>query len=266
MKLSEAMQYINSALNYPALHYIDIALYFDMAIAELNTTLHTSIIPVKEMIEKFRQELSKTETNKFVTTVDPEKNYSIPVVPTDYASQEIALDNNVKCYYSLSSKKFYILDEYLRTYSEHEIAKCIYVEGTTVHLFQAMNIGNTAFWTEVPLDPEYDCDLEEYLPNDWVLLWLIPYVCFKYTVRDGGTAQTFAEELSEGHQQLQDTYDVPDKVILATYADKFAYRELVEDKLPNLNIYVPTKAIYENMKHSRRVNATYGSMYDRGGF
>ena len=43
MKLTDALSNINLALNYPALTYDDIKLYFDMAIAELNTTLHTSI-------------------------------------------------------------------------------------------------------------------------------------------------------------------------------------------------------------------------------
>lgn len=267
MKLSKAIQYINSAVNYPALNYIDIALFFDMAIAELNTTLHTSIPPVKDMVEEFRQNLSKVETNKFVSEVDPEENYEIPTVPsTTYPDQASALAGNVKCYYSTEDTMYYLLNDLTHEYSAHKIVKCLYREETTIKLFMSSNLGNSAFWVEVPIDPEFECDLDVYLPDDWVLLWLIPYVCFKYTVRDGGTSQTFAEELTQGFQQLQETYDVPDKVLLSNYADKQAYTSLVEANLPYLNIKVPTKAIYESMKHPRNTNAIYGSMYDRGGF
>ena len=267
MKLSKAIQHINSAVNYPSLSYIDIDLFFDMAIAELNTTLHTSIPSVSYMIEEFRQELSKTEVNKYVTETNPGENYEIPSVPGDtYANQEEALDAHVECYYSPEENLFYVLNKYDNTYSSHKVAKCIYLDGKVVRLFQAFHIGRNAFWNEVPMDPENDCDLDNYLPDDWVLLWLILYVCYKYTVRDGGTSQSFAEELSQGFQQLQETYNVPDKVLLTAYADKKAYKKLVEEHLPNINIYVPTRAICEDMKHSRNTNAVFESFYDRGGF
>ena len=261
MKLSEVIKYINTALNYPALTYIDIDVFFDMAISELNTTLHTSLPLVKDMIKAFRQNLSTYEANKIILTEDPENNNFI--IPTD---PENPLENNVEYYYSTSTRKFYILNKYAHNYSEHTIIKGVFITSDALHLYQSINYGATAAWVEVPTDPNYEANIDDYLPDDWVLLWLVPYVCYKYTVRDGGTAQTFAEELTQGYQQLQETYDIPSKVILATYADKPAYRDLVKANLPYLDISVPTKAIYETMKHSRNTNAIYGSIYDRGGF
>jgi len=261
MKLSEVMKYINTALNYPALTYIDIDLFFDMAISELNTTLHTSLPLVKDMVKAFRQTVSKYEANKVILTSNPADNdFIIPTDPID------PLENDIDCYYSTATRKFYIIDRYAHEYSEHTTIKGIFITSDALHLYQSMNYGGTAAWTEIPTDPNYEANIDDYLPDDWVLLWLVPYVCYKYTVRDGGTAQTFAEELSQGFQQLQETYDIPSKVVLATYADKPAYRELVEANLPYLDIVVPTKAIYDTMKHSRNTNAIYGSMYDRGGF
>lgn len=261
MKLSELMKYINTSLNYPSLTYIDIDLFFDMAISELNTTLHTSIPLVKDMVKEFRQNMTKYEANKIILTANPEDTDFI--IPTDPVNP---LENNIQYYYSTEDKKYHVLDKYFNKYDTHTIIKGVYVTKTGIRLYQSFNYGYSAAWAEIPTNSQYEANLEDYLPDDWVILWLIPYVCFKYTARDGGTAQTFAEELTQGFQQLQETYNVPDKVLLATYADKPAYTSLVEQNLPNLNILVPTKAIYENMKHSRNVNAIYDNFYDRGGF
>ena len=116
MKLSEVIKYINTALNYPALTYIDIDVFFDMAISELNTTLHTSLPLVKDMIKAFRQNLSTYEANKIILTEDPENtNFIIPTDP------ENPLENNVECYYSTSTRKFYILNKYAHNYKNHYV-------------------------------------------------------------------------------------------------------------------------------------------------
>jgi len=259
MLLSETIKYINTALNYPAISYADIAMFFDMAIAELNTTLHTSIPLVKDLVEDFKQKMSKIEGNKMLIsgTSAPE---TIAVAPEEGTTPE--------CYYSTTDKKYYIYNDITSEYrGGFSTIKGIWFDTHgEQHMYQSYNFGEHAIWTEIPMDPIYECDLKDILPDDWILLWLIPYVCFKYTVRDGGTAQTFAEELSQGFQQLQETYDIPEKVRLATYADKYVYKQDVQDKLPYLNVLVPTKGIFENMKHSRNTNAIYGSFYDRGGF
>lgn len=228
MTLSETLSNINLALNYPALTYEDIKLYFDMAIAELNTTLHTSLPTVSTMITEFRQYSSKP-CEKVLNT-DPETNNYGVSDSSDITTGTVG----------------------------------IYIRDGIPEKYICVQYGTSKYW--VKYETIDSCDISEYLPDDWVLLWLIPYVCFKYTVRDGGTAQTFAEELQQGFQQLQETYDVPAKVTLATYADKLAYHNLVEKKLPNLDIMVGTRAIYENMKHDRSLNAIYSNMFDRGGF
>jgi hypothetical protein len=261
MRLSEVMKYINTALNYPALTYVDIDLFFDMAIAELNTTLHTSIPLVKDMIKAFRQNASNREADKVILTKNPADDDF--VIPTD---PENPLEDGIECYYSAGTKRFHVLNRYAGDYSEHASVKGVFVDSDALHMYRSISYGGTAVWAEVPTDQNYEADMGDYLPDDWVLLWLVPYVCYKYTVRDGGTAQTFAEELTQGFQQLQETYDIPSKVTLAAYAGKAAYRDLVKANLPYLNVIVPTKAIYESMKHSRNTNAVYGSMYDRGGF
>ena len=261
MKLSEIIKHINAALNYPALTYVDINVFFDMAISELNTTLHTSIPLVTTMENRFRQSLSKYDENKVILKTDPSlDNYIIPSDPENPA------ENRVPFYYNSETKTFFVLNQLNKTYKEFPTLKGLFVTTSGMHLYESMNYGSDAAWYEIPTDPNFEAEVGDYLPDDWVLLWLIPYVCFKYTVRDGGTAQTFAEELTQGFQQLQETYDVPSKVILATYADRPAYTELVEKHLPIINILVPTQAIYEDMKHSRNTNAIYGNMYDRGGF
>jgi hypothetical protein len=261
MKLTDALSNINLALNYPALAYTDIKLYFDMAIAELNTTLHTSIPMVSEMITIFRRKLSKTTENSLVLTEDPRNNnFEIIVDPLYFK------DGTPKYFYNSESKVFYAWNPYTKSYAPHESLVGIYVRQGTPEKYVSVVYNTAVYWAIQDTDTVDDCDLEDFLPNDWVLLWLIPYVCFKYSVRDGGSAQTFAEEMQQGFQQLQETYDVPSRVSLATYADKLAYRELVEDNIPNLNIKVPTKAIYESMKHPRESQAIYGNMFDRGGF
>ena len=84
MRLTESINNINMALNYPALAYEDISIYFDMAIAELNTTLHTCIPTVSEMVKEFRRLASKPLPNQVVLDVDE----STPV-PSEITSTTI---------------------------------------------------------------------------------------------------------------------------------------------------------------------------------
>lgn len=253
MKLSECLNYINQALNYPALTYEDISLFFNSAVSELNTTLHTSIPTVSEMIVEFKQKMSK-EDDKVRIQSDPQ------LYP------DIYIFSGENYYYSPTEKVFYIKDLSTNEYYSSSTLKGVYLRNNTPEYYFAVVYGNAPAWQRSDFESVTECELSEYFPDDWILLWMIPYVCYKYTVRDGGTAQTFAEELTQGFQQLQETYDVPEKVTLATYADKDAYHELVKKFMPILNIKVPTRAIYEDMKHSRNTNAIFGSFYDRGGF
>jgi hypothetical protein len=270
MKLDKVLNNINLALNYPSLTYADISLYFDMAIAELNTTLHTSIPTVSDMIDAFEQKLSKEKESRVRIYPSPE---DVDYIIQSYSStQEAELHTStaspkIPYYFNWETRKFYVMNSLNNTYTERNTLEGVYIKNVSEFTFyDAVVMGDEVFWAHTSEDPILECDFAEYLPDEWVLLWLIPYVCFKYTVRDGGTAATFAEELTQGFQQLQETYSVPSTVLLATYADKEAYKDLVIENLPNLNKWVPTKAIFQNMKHSRISNAIYSNMYDRGGF
>ena len=260
MRLTDTIQKINMALNYPALVYEDISVYFDMAIAELNTTLHINMPTVSDMVKDFRQLMSKTLSNQVVLTVDPQQNdFAIDIDPIAPAG------GNPKCYYDSNAKVFNIWDNFKKEYVEYSTIIGIYIREGNPEKYISAIYGTDVYWVAMN-ETEDDCDLSDYLTDDWVLLWLIPYVCFKYSVRDGGSAQTFAEELTQGFQQLQESYDVPDKVVLATYADRPAYTKLAEKYIDNLGMEVRTRAIYQGMKHARDINAIYGNMYDRGGF
>lgn len=274
MKLSTCIDHINNALNYPALSFKDIELFFDMAIAELNTTLHTSIPSVSKQIEVFRRNSSKDYTLVRLT-VDPRIDNTIPEVSQEEHPEfpNVDLINNIKyCIFDKDSHYYtYSLKDHKYIKSETPL-RGVYSTISETVICISLCVGrfddgsSPAYWEIDNTEDVERLEMAEYLPDDWVLLWMIPYVCFKYTVKDGGTAQTFAEELQQGFQQLQDTYNVPEKVLLATVADKLAYVEIVKEKLPNLNIKYPTQAIYESMKHDRAVKIIVGSMFDRGGF
>ena len=270
MKLSTVLNHINLALNYPALAYQDISLFFDQAIIELNTTLHTSIPKVSDMIEAFERKMSKEKDHRVRLTEAPEN--SDYVIPSYATVAEANLSTSVvtvkpRYYYVFETQKFYVLNKINNTYETRDTLEGFYLKDAQIPvLYNSMIVDSDVFWVKTLEDPILDCELATYLPDSWVILWLIPYVCYKYTCRDGGTSATFAEELQQGFQQLQETYNVPSTVLLSAVADKEAYTDIVKNALPNLNIYVPTKAIYENMKHSRALNAVYGSVYDRGGF
>lgn len=268
MKLNTTINYINQALNYPSLAYTDISLYFEMAIVELNTTLHTSIPKVTTMLKEFEQKMSKESLSRVRITYAPEtEDWRIPAYETSQAAS-IAI-NKPNYYYNWETGKFYVKNDISGLYDARDTLDGVYFKDARMDspiFYSAAVMNDDVFWVKVFEDPILECELATYLPDEWILLWLIPYVCFKYTVRDGGTATVFADELTQGFQQLQESYNVPSTVLLARVADKDAYTEIVKNALPNLNIYVPTRAIYPEMKHSRVSNAIYGSMFDRGGF
>lgn len=246
--LSECMQRINQALNYPSIDYTDVSHYFDTAIMELNTTLHISLPSVSEMIKIFKQKVSKNITKVRITS-DPKANADIPV------------DDTTAKYYWDSENNVYHIGT--KTYKE---LHGVFVRNGIVEEYESLRYGNDPFWVQASyMDPEAT-DLATYLPEEWIILWLIPYVCFKYACRDGGNGNVFAQELQEGFQQLQESFDIPETVNLASVAGNEAYTDLVEANLTDLNKLVRTRAITDNMKHDRAVNATYGSMYNRGGW
>lgn len=263
MKLSQVIEFINQALNYPAISYADVSLFFDAAISELNTTLHTKIPTVTKMREEYKKHVIDQMTNEVIISASAAEDG----IPT-FANESAALATNPRpdFYYNLATGKFGIYSGDESAYVYHNmIYGLVYLSGD-IKIYESYKSGGTVIWIPSYLDAK-DLEFETYLTDDWVILWLIPYVCFKYTARDGGTAQLFGEEITQGFQQLQETYDIPSTVVLASVADKLAYYELVQEyKDTTLLVKVRTRAIYENFKHERSPNAQYGSVYDRGGF
>ena len=257
MTISDVMSRINQALNYPAIDYDEVYPYFDMAIVELNTSLHISLKLISQCVLEFRREMSKPRDNMVVLTTDPSL-----IVITEYNNETVSTATDAYIY-NTDEKKFGV--KYADVYVYYDTLYGVHNVSGTPEYYQAVHYADGGIFVHANYNP-LDLDLTEYLPTDWIILYLIPYVCFKYSCRDGGTGTVFSEEFTQGFQQLQESYDVPEMVLLSKYAGMFAYKEDVEKHIPYLNVYVPTKAIVETMKHPRNVQGTYGSMYDRGGW
>lgn len=261
------MTALNAALNYPAISYPDVALYLDMCVGEINTTLHTSLRTVGALIESDKAR-KIAEGSRVVLPAEPSgQSASIPCVD-DWSEAPVGawfMWASKQTRPELYRKFAYIASQGAEPQVRNALL-AVYSEGGEIQLYEA-HIYSDALCLWVSEQGEGDPDLTEILPEDWLTLFAIPYVCFKYTVRDGGTASTFAEEMEQGFQQLQETYDVPSEVPLRAVAGISAYAEDTR-KAVESGVWgkCPTRAIDESMKHPRGVRAAYGSVYDAGGW
>lgn len=249
--LSDCVSRINQILNYPSVTYEDISHFFDQAIAELNTTLHTSIPTVSEMLDEV-----------------PEPNYTPLVKMTSISdkipSEQPESDYGGVYYYDISLQCFRVMEA--DGWHNYDQIYGMMPGNTSVQLYVSVVVASAlgeVYWTPVVKSDE-DLVLTNYLPTDWIILFLIPYVCYKYSIREGMDPGVFSEEMTQGFQQLQESYDVRETVRLSNVAGKYAYTKQVEENLPDLNKDVPTRAIYDSMKVRRAVNATYRDFYDGG--
>lgn len=256
--ISDCVERLNQILNYPSVQYTDVSHFFDQAISEINSELHTGLRPISELYKKAS---FKLEDLKEVIVLD-KTPATIPVYatyPENPTDSVFCVDN--KIYYKKGSSTDYT--ETVQLYgivSKHE-------EGKVINLvYKTYIVGGTAMWIAHESLPENNLNLLDYLPYDWIVLFLIPYVCFKYAIRDGDSGASYAEDFGNGFQQLRNSYDIPHSVVLAQQAGKVAYKQDVEERLPNINTIVPTRAIYEDMKIPRNIQAQYGSVFDRGGW
>ena len=268
--LSNCIDRINQILNYPSLTYDDVSAFFDQAISELNTNLHIGLRSISECIAINNDDVLSTRPNVVIFT--NEKDAQVPVkilasTPTD----------NTKYYYD-STQKLYGIRQTDGSYHMDSEIYAIYNTLTTegIKVFKAIiyaqpSVGGVdgviAWALSVKNDP-LALNLLEYLPNDWIILFIIPYVCFKYSVRDGDTGALYSEEFTQGFQQLQQSYNVPSTVILATVADKKAYTPDVLHYLKSatLNIRVPVRAITEEMRTPLIAASVHSDFYDSNGW
>lgn len=262
-KLSDCITRINQALNYPAITYSDISHFFDQAISELNTTFRIALPLVSEMIEEQKPDYTSMLN---VVMIDV-KDGVVPEIDAVNHKPNPAWDTS-KIYYSIPDNRIYkynfATDEWVLYDTVYGFA--VADNGTTsTYETYKMPYTGSCIWQAKLID-DLSLDLNVYLPTDWIILFLIPYVCYKVTVRDGGDGTLFSEEYVQGYQQLQTSYDVPNRVWLPVVAHLPAYTKIVETKLDCIGLYISTRAVYDTMKIGNAVMAKYGGFNMRGGW
>jgi hypothetical protein len=260
------MQRINQILNYPSVAYEDISHFFDQAIAELNTILKTAIPSVSEMVLNNTVDAS-LQQNTVLLSTRPTTSNSIP--HTDTVPTEAPAESDPKQLYY--TKDATMLDRAFYTWTgtewrKHDTLYGVVFEGAKKYTYSTTPIGLTAYWVEVPNTHRIEFDLCEHMTMDWWTLFVIPYVCFKFAVRNGDGGELYQTEFTQGLQQLQTCYDVPNFVILSDVAGIPAYTEIVKQNLSNLSVKIPTRAITDSMRIGNAVHAVFGNLFDTGGW
>ena len=254
MLLSTTVNYINNALNYPSIALDDIRLYFNQALAELNTSLHIHL-PSLEQMELNSRDLFQSKDNIVLLEDKPQSNTEIPSKDLG-AGEPYYYDKSKKMYGVLKGTQYVYFPNIVGIYNDYANGPCIY---ESFAYSEDLHV-----WYSSLLNGPTDFDLNEYLPDDWVLLFLIPYICFKYAVKDGDTGALFNDEFSEGYKQLRNSYTIPVKVNLKSCAHHLAYKEDVKNNIDNLDINVPTKAIFDTYSIRNGIPASYESVYEGG--
>lgn len=258
LTLSDCMERINQALDYPAVEYSDISHFFDQAIAELNSALRIGIKPISYILKHYVPNILK-ESNA-ISISEAESKSSIPAYTAN------TLPNDCKYYFDTERKQFGLKRDSDFTYYNKIYG---YISDYSV---KARTFASTYYtsemilWTEYNTDPLLSIDLTNWLPVDVIILFIIPYVCHKFRLREGGEGNIFREEFVQGFQQIQTSYDIPNTVPLISVAGKTAYIEDVETNINNFNIEVPVRAIYDSMKIGNAVKPVYGGFYESGGW
>lgn len=262
--INNCMTRINQALNYPSISYEDVSHFFDQAIAELNTSFRISIPLVSQMISEHTFKIQ----DHSVVLLNSAPNSSITTKTELPSDPPDASWSDPVYYYNDSSSPgsndgFYAkgLDGKYTKYSE--VYGYIPAEGEA---YRAVAIGNAAFWFKVDPEDRSSFSLTEYLPAEWLVLFVIPYVCFKFSVRNGDGGVVFNDEFIQGFQQLQTSYNVPNNVQLCKVAHLPAYRNLVRENMHDLSKIVPLRAVTEDMKSTNFIIPQYSSTHSVGGW
>lgn len=255
--LNDCMKRINQILNYPSVAYEDISHFFDHAIAELNTILKIAIPSVSEMISNNTLDTSLQE-NTVLLTARPTNTVSIPYVstiPTEAPGPEQANYVYYSANASMLDRKFYVWNG--SEWNPYDTLYGVLFEGAQKTAYVATPIGIAAYWVETPIKRTLDFDLCEYMTMDWWTLFIIPYVCFKFAVRNGDGGELYQTEFTQGLQQLQTSYDVPNFVTLQEIAGNPVYTEIVKNNLANLSQKTPVRAITDSMRVGNAIGAIF---------
>ena len=257
MKLADAIQRINQALNFPSLAYSDMSHFLDQAIAELNTTLRIDLPLVSKMIEQ----------SKVAYLESPDAIILNEVPSTSIETGTTETPSLAVYWYNTDDGKFYVTG----SNTPHDILYGVYLPNFDERrVFQsAVYSNNMVLWIELNINGLPDVELSNWLPDEWVILFLIPYVCSKCSARDGGDSTLYVEEYTQGFQQLQTSYNIPNEVILSDVANLPAYEPDLKALLNAgavANQKFRTRAIYPYMKINTVEQAVFGGMYDNGGW
>lgn len=251
---------VNSALNYPAISFTDIKLYLNQAISELNTSLHISIKDVDALIRDCEAR-SKVVDNLIYLQSEPTEQTTVP----QYSEAPVS----GRYYFDTTKKKFGAKNVYDTWIYTNDLYAMCYVDAEQVYYKATPVIADndtiTILWFKADENP-YALNLLEFFTMDWITLFIIPYICFKFSSKDNDTGAIFSEDFTQGYQQLLMAYNIPFTEYLPNVADKTAYYGDVVDNLNNLAIHCPCRRIAESMRIPRDIQATYGSMYDGGGW
>lgn len=252
--ISDCVTRINQALNYPSLNFEDVYHFFDQAISELNTSLRISLPTVTEMRE---EHTINVLDNPNVVYIE-----SNPIAAPDIPTRAIDSPVEGSFRYDPATRSFKIFQNgawatYDRLYGIHGISQETYI---------STRFTSVAIWSPLDKTVTQEFDLTEYLPVDWINLFIIPYVCYKFSTRSGDTGDIYRDEFVQGFQQLQTSYSVPNNTVLSKVAGQPAYTNIVKENLNNLNIKVPTRAIYEWMKNLNGMPLQESHIFDTGGW
>lgn len=262
--LSDCITRINQILNYPAYTYTDISHFFDQAISELNTTFKIGIPLVSQMVDENRLSIQDIPNVALLKTLPSGSATEISAIDS-----EDNLKDTDKIYYYTPTCKFCKYDVRLQKWVTYDKVYGIYIDDSyrrTLYETVPLAVAGYAIWSPVDETRLNDFDLTAYLPMDWLILFVIPYVCFKANVRDGGNGALYSEEYTQGFQQLQTSYDVPNFVELSKVAHLPAYTPVVKNNITALHSRIPTRAVYDSMKIGNAVLPTYGGFNSRGGW
>lgn len=260
--LNDLTNDVNIALNYPAINFQDIKLYLNQAISELNSSLHISIRNVNDIIAENYANVSQLK-NLIELGSAPTEEDVIPSLAEDPTVDE---DNTIFVYFNTTMSKFRVYNQDKLNWDIYDELYASYVDGVVKYVYKATLLNNDFYWVAEVYNNPLELDLSKYICNDWIILFIIPYICFKFSARDNDTGAIFSEEFTQGFQQLLIAYRIPDKVNLAKVAGLLPYTEDVKKALPLLNIMCPTRAITEDMKIPKDIQATFGGFNDRGGW
>lgn len=265
--LNECLARINQVLNYPAVSYEDIYHFFDQAIEELNTNLRIALPTVSEMVSEHTFDISsQNNTVRLSNLPTAEVIYAVSTIPT---SEDVPIGPNdtyrYYCTSEFSSRKFYKWNG--TDWDAWDAIYGVYVLDGVITYYKTVPINSReALWGPVDTNALQDFDLTEYLPISWWTLFIIPYVSFKFAVRNGDDGNLFADEFTQGFQQLNTSYNIPNTVALKDVAGKEAYKSLVKENLDNLNKRVYVRAIFDDMRVNTGIQSVFGGFYQSGGW